>query len=101
MVETKVVKIRGQEFTIAELTIDEIAEWQKGMAAIQAGSGVTLSDVHNVSRKACIASLSAGGKTDPGIVGKLPPRALKVLSSEVLSFSNMLEDAPGEAKGSP
>jgi hypothetical protein len=99
MVETKTVQIRGQEFVIGELTIDDIEAWEKGMRSL--APTASLSDLYAVQRRACGASLKAGGHNGPADVGTLSPRGLGELVSKVMDFSNMVVNVPGEAKGSP
>jgi hypothetical protein len=99
MLETKTVQIRGQEFVIAELSIDDIEAWEKGMRSL--APGASLSDLYAIQRKACGAALKAGGHNDAADIGTLSPRGLGELVSAVMSFSNMVVTVPGEAKGSP
>jgi hypothetical protein len=95
--KTKTVEIDGQSITFAELTIDDIEAWEADTLATGA-TAKTMTQALAPSKRAVLAAVATAGITAAGKVGKLPPRALRVLIAEVMAFSSMVVE-PGEAQG--
>ena len=92
---TKTVEVDGLSFTVAELTLDDIEEWELATSKADVKS---MTEAFAPSRRACAAAIAAAGITPPEALGKLKPAGLRQLVGELMRFSSMV--ATGE-EGSP